>query len=225
MPNAPVPPVVIQKKRGKGCVGCGCAVLVVIAVLFVLLAIFFYRKFNAVAQVYTSTAPADIATTDGGDAVYQAVQGKLNAFARAQQQNQPATLHLNADEINTLITRDPNYAAMHGKVHVSMTGDTAEIESSLQLGTIEKAYMADRYFNSDATLGLGFTPATHAIVLDVRRLRLNGLALPPSANETLSQSLSTFLNQQLQMNAQAKDFLNHAQKIDVENGELVIESQ
>ncbi len=225
MPVAPVPPVVIQKKRGKGCLGCGCAVLAAIVILLAVLAFFFYRKFNAVAQVYTSSTPANVPTTDGGDAVYRTAQGKLNTFVQATQQGRPTALHLNADEINTLIARDPSYAALHGKVHISLTGDTAELQSSLQLGAIEKAYLADRYFNSDATLGLGFISATHAIVLDVRRLRLNGQPLPPSANESLSQSLSTFLNQQLQMNQQARDFLAHTQKLDVENGELVIESR
>lgn len=225
MSDAPVAPVVIQKKRGKGCWGCGCAVLAAIVILLAALAFFFYKKFNAVAQIYTSATPAEIPTTDAGDAVYQAAQGKLNTFAQAWQQGRPATLRLNTDEINTLIARDPNYAALHGNIDVSLTGDTAEIESSLQLGAVEKAYMPDRYFNSDATVGLEFNPATHAIALDLRRLRLNGQSLPPSANDSLNQSLNTFLNQQLQMNQQAKDFLAHAQKIDIENGDLVIESK
>ncbi len=225
MTNAPVPPVVIQKRRGKGCLGCGCAVLVAIVLLLAVLAFLFYRKFDAVAQTYTSSAPADIPTTDGGDAVYRATQAKLNTFTQALQQNRPATLRLSADEINTLIARDPGYAALHGKVHVSLEGDTAEIQSSLQLGQVEKIYLADRYFNSDATLGLGFIPATHSIVLDVRRLQLSGQPLPPSANQSLSQTLSTMVNQQLQLNSQAKTFLDRAQKIDVESGELVIESE
>ncbi len=225
MTNAPVPPVVIQKRRGKGCVGCGCAVVVVIVVLLAILAFFSYRKIDAAAQTYTSTTAADIPTTDGGDAVYQAAQGKLSAFVQALQQNQPATLHLSADEINTLIARDPQYAALHGKIHVSLDGDTADLQSSLQLGMVEKAYLADRYFNSDITFGLGFIPATHVIVLDVRRLQLSGQALPPSTSQSLSQTLSTLLNQQMQLNPQAKSFLEHAQKIAIENGELVIESR
>jgi hypothetical protein len=218
-------PIVIQKKRGKGCWGCGCAVLIALAVLIVVLLIFSYRSVHAFAHAYTTAAPAPIPTTDAGDAVYQDAQGKLATFTQAFQREQPATLRLNSDEINTFISRNPDYAAMHGKIHVTLQDDTAQIDSSLLLGAVEKVLMPDRYLNTVATLGIGFDPEKQALALDIHQLQLNGQSMPPSANEALNQEINTLVNQQLQANQLAKDFLARVQKIDIENGELVIETR
>lgn len=219
------PVVVVEKKRGWGCWGCGCGVLLAIAVLVIALGVFMGRSFYSMAKTVTSEQGTTIQTTDGGDAVYTSAQQKVTAFQQAVEQHQPGSLHLTSDEINTLIARDPNYAKLHGRMHISLAADAAEIESSLQLGLVEKAFMPERYFNSDATLGVGFIPATHALVVDLRRLQLNGQTMPANANASLNQSLSTFLNQQLQLNPQAKTFLDRAQKVAIENGQLVIETR
>ena len=223
MPDAPVPPIVIEKKRGKGCWGCGCAVLIVLAVLIVVLAILGYRAVNTFARGFTSTTPAAIPVTDAGDAVEQSAQQKIEDFTQAFEQVQPATLRLTGDEINTLIAREPDYAALRGKVHVTLQDDTAQIDSTLLLGTFEKFFMPDRYLNSVATVGVGFNPATHAIAFDLRQLQMNGQPSPSSANPVLDQDLNVFVNQQLQSNQLAKDFLARVQKIDIEDGQLVIE--
>lgn len=225
MTDAPAPPIVIQKKRGKGCWGwgCGCAALLVVAGLIVLFLVLAYRGVNTVSKVYTSPAPVDIPAKDAGDAVYQDAQGKLAAFTQAFGQEQPATLRLNSDEINTLIARDPNYAALRGKLHVTLQGDTAQVDSSVLLGTVEKVFMTDRYLNSVVTLGVGFDPDKHAILFDLRQLQFNGQTAPPSANPIIDQDVNTIVNQRLQANQLAKDFLARVQRLDIENGELVIE--
>jgi len=223
MPDAPAPPIVIQKKRGKGCWGCGCAALLVVAVLIVLLLVLAYRGVSSASQAFTSNAPTDIPTGDAGDAVYHDAEGKVDAFTQAFGQEQPATLRLNSDDINTLLARDPNYAAMRGKLHVTLQGDTAQIDSSVLLGNLEKFMMTDRYLNSVVTLGVGFDPDKHAILFNLRQLQFNGQPSPPSANELIDQDLNTIVNQRLQSNQLAKDFLARVQRIDIENGELVIE--
>ena len=225
MPDAPVPSIVIRKKRGKGCWGwgCGCTALLVVAVLIVLFLVFAYRGVTKVSQAYTSSAPVDIPAKDAGDAVYHDAQGKLASFLQAFGQQQPATLTLNEDDINTLIARDPNYAAMRGKLHVTLQGDTLQVDSSVLLGTVEKVVMTDRYLNSVVTLGVGFDPDKHALLFDIRQLQFNGQLAPPSANGILDQDINTIVNQRLQANQLAKDFLARVQRIDIENGKLVIE--
>jgi hypothetical protein len=225
MPHAPAPPIVIQKKRGKGCWGCGCGAAFLVAVLIVLLVVLAYRGVKSASQAYTAPAPVDIPTHDGGDVVYHAAQGKLAAFTQAFGQQQPATLRLNSDDINTLIARDPNYAAMRGKLHVTLQGDTAQFDSSVLLGTVEKVFLADRYVNSVVTLGVGFDPDKHALLFNIRQLQFNGEMAPPSVNELINQDVNTMVNQRLQDNPGAKDFLARVQRLDIENGELVIETR
>jgi hypothetical protein len=225
MPDAPAPPIVIQKRRGKGCWawGCGCGALLVIAVLIVSFLVLAYRGVSTISQAYTSPGPVDIPTSDAGDAIYRGAQGKLAAFTQAFGQEQPATLRLNSDDINTLIARDPNYAAMRGKLHVTLQGDTVQVDSSVLLGTLEKVVMTDRYLNSVVTLGVGFDPDKHAVLFNVRQLQFNGQLAPSDANAVIDQDINTIVNQRLQANQLAKDFLARVQRIDIENGELVIE--
>ena len=225
MPIAPVPPVVVQKKRGWGCWGCGCAVLAVLAVLVIGLLILGYRQVTAAARQFTSDTPAAIPITDSGEAVYQRAHDKINLFVAAAQSGRPATLHLSADEINTLIARDPDWAVARGRVHVTLDGSSAQVESAFQLGAFEKFFLPDRYVNSVASIGLEYHPATRSIAIDLQQIQLNGQTLPPSSSASLSQSISTVATQKLQANPTAQGFLARVQKIDIENGELVIESR
>lgn len=225
MPENPPPVVVVEKKRGWGCWGCGCAVLAAIAIAAIAIFVFFGRSIYSMARNMTSEQGITIQTTDQGDAVFTSAQQKVAAFQQAIDQHQPASLHLTGDEINTLIARDPAYAKLKGHLHVDLKGDTAALQASFQLGQFETFMLADRYFNGTVTTGIGFDPATHQVSLDLRQLQVGDKPIPESSISGLNQALTQNANTQLQANPNARDFINHASKIAIENGELVIETK
>ena len=224
MPN-PAPIVVVPKKRGWGCFGCGCAILVVIALLAIALFIFGGTRIYHAALGFTGTQPVTIATVDRGPAVYDGARKKLDDFEQAFYQQQPATLHLNSDEINTLIARDPAYAQVRGHLLITLQDQTATIQGSVPLSAMENALFTDRYLNADASLGLSFDPDSHSLLFDLQQLTLNDQPLPAGSNATLSQLINQMVNQKLQDNQLARDFLARTQKAGIENGELVIETK
>jgi len=226
------PPIQIQKKKGMGCFGCGCTIAIVLVLLLIVLGVVGGRfAYNAV-QGYTSESPATVATTDGGDAVYATAHQKVNDFGDAFEHVQPATLHLSGDEINTLIARDPAYAKLRGHLHVTLQDNQAVIDSSDLIGDLAQAAFgaggakwpfADRYLNARSTGTIGFDPTMHAISFNFTAVQANGQTVPPSACTGLNVDFNIFLNQALQQNQLARDFLARVHKADIENGELVIE--
>jgi hypothetical protein len=227
MADVPVPPsvVVVKEKRGWGCWGCGCAVAAVVAILVIVLLVFGGRSLYALAKNYTSAQPMPIATTDAGDPVLASAQQKVAAFEQAYDAGQPASLQLTGDEIDTLIARDPAYAKARGHLHVNLKDDAGDVQLSILLGDYEKTFLPDRYFNANATLGLGFDPSTHTVQFDVRMLQLGDLPLPASSTASFNQVFTQNINSQLQANPTARAFINRVQKMNIENGELVIETK
>jgi len=225
MPDAVRPIVVVPKKRGWGCFGCGCAILVLIVLLLLGLALLGGRKAYQVARGFTGSQPAPIVTADAGPAVYDGAERKLNDFEQAVAREQPATLHFSSDEINTLIARDPAFAQARGHLAVTLQGQTASLQTNIPLGQFEKAFLTDRYLNADATFGLSFDPGTGRLLFDVQSLTLNGQPLPSGSNAGLDQTINQVVNQQMQANQLARDFLARVNKADIENGELVIETK
>ncbi len=225
MPDPAPPIVVVPKKRGWGCLGCGCALVIIIALLILGLCVFGGRKAYQVALGLTSNEPVTVVAADGGPAVYQTAQAKLNAFAQSFEREQPATLRLDSAEINTLIARDPAWAGARGHVAVQLQYQSATVQSSLLLGAVEKQFMADRYLNTDAIFGLSFDPGTQRVLFDIQSVSINGQALPSSSAAGLNQTVNQLVNQQLQGNQLARDFLARAQKVGIENGQLVIETK
>jgi hypothetical protein len=223
--NSAPPVVVVPKKKRWGCVGCGCALAIVIVLLVIGLCVFGGRKAYQMAQGYTSAEPVTVAAVDAGPDVYNTAESKLNTFEQSFEREQLSTLHLNSAEINTLIARDPNWAQARGHVAVQLQGETATVQSSALLGDYEKNFMADRYANTNATFGLSFDPATQQLLLDVQSLTMNGQALPSTSSAGINQMVNPLLNQQLQGNQLARDFLARVKKMGIENGELVIETK
>jgi hypothetical protein len=222
MPPGPAP-VVVQKKRGMGCWGCGCSILGVIVLLIAALVIgSCYVTYHAVYNATTAQA-VPIPVKDGGDAVYASAHQKVDAFTDSFERQQPATLHLDSDEINTLISRDPTFASMRGRALVKLGGDTADVQFSLPLGEVESFALTDRHLNGTGTIAVSFDPTLRSFTFDLRALRLGDKDVPAQSAASLGPFVSQIVNQRLQQNQLAKDFVARVQKAGIENGELVIE--
>lgn len=219
------PPVIIQKKRGLGCVGCGCAVLALLVVLAAaLIGGGSYYLYHALYGC-TDASPTTVAQFDGGDQILAATEHDLEDFKHALELGQPGSLRLNSDQINTLIARDPSFAQLRGHLFVTLRGSEATLQTSLPLSSFETVLFPDRYLNGDATFALGFTPEDKSVNLDLHALHLKGNDLPASFDDSFNQSFNRVLNQKLQSNAAVHEFLNRTQKLSVENSQLVIETQ
>jgi hypothetical protein len=223
-PALPPPPITAQKKRGLGCWGCGCIILAILAVLSLGLVggvgYLFYRG----ALELTSPTAAIIPTFDGGDDVYNGAEQKITAFNQNVQQSQPASLHLSADEINTLLARNPGLAGLNAHFFVTLTGDQADVQFSCPGKLTPFFFLKDRYLNGDAAIGLNVDPDSRALHVAFHSFTLGPQSFPDSQLGLVEAELNPMITAKLRDDPMLKLIMDHARNIEIKNGEFVVET-
>jgi len=221
----PAPGAPVEKKRGLACFGCGCLILIILALLLLgLIGGAGYWTYHKAAKL-TSPTPSTIQTFDGGDALYQGATQKLTSFDQALQQHQPATLQLSADEINTLIARDHDFADNNIHAFVTMTDDKANLQISFPASALQVGLFTGRYVNGAVSLGLNFDPASKTIRFIPASLRLADEEVPKDFLPALQNQLNPAINQLLQKDSECQKILTQAKSIEIKDGLLSIEIQ
>lgn len=233
------PPVPPPKKKGMGCLGCGCLVLVLLLVLFLGFvgggAYLLYSK----AQELTSATPADIPTPVGGDDIYETARQKVTAFNHDVKNNQAATLHLSADEINNLIARNPTFNAAHVHLFVTMNNSVARMQLSLPTDGVSAGIIKGRYINLDMTFSVHFDTAIKSVHFEPQSIKLNNQAIMDANNPTtgsnasfneafmrsFTPSFNKSFNDGLRGDPDTAALLDHTKSMEIKDGELVIETE
>jgi hypothetical protein len=219
------PPPAPPKKKGLGCLGVGCIILAVLGLLFLaVVAGGCYMGYQKVVSL-TSTTATDIPSFHGSDDVYNAAQQKITAFGHDVANHQAATIQLSADEINTLIARNPEMIRQQARLFVSLANDQVQVQGSIPTDTFVQSILKDRYVNFDTTFGLGFNSDTKSIELSLHHLQIGDQPTPENLLPTMQAEFTPLLSAELQKYPPANDLLQQAKSIEVKDGELVIETQ
>ena len=135
-------------QQGMGCFGKGCLIFVLflglLAVAFVggsLLAVRYLRT------SYFVPAPVQLQASSATEEEQQAARAKWYEFERAARAHTAAHIELTADELNALITSEPD---LRGKAYVTIEGGTARVQVSIPLSFVR--WMHDRYMNAECTV-------------------------------------------------------------------------
>ena len=225
------PPPAPPKKRGLGCLGCGCLVLALLVILFVgLVAGGTYLAYTKVVGL-TSTTPAAVPTFNGSDDLYASARQKLADFDHDVKNHQAATVQLSADEINTLIARDPDVIKNNIHAFVTLVNNEGRVQASLPTDGLSHGIIKGRYFNLDASFGVDFDPQTKSVNLTPHALQFGNKVLigPNSENAAFMRSFTPAFNQSfnnaIRQNSDAAALLDQAKSIEIKDGALVIETQ
>ena len=221
------PPPPKKKKSGCGCFGCGCFIVILLILLLIGLIVAggYFGYQNAVK--ITSTAPSDVPTFTGGDDIYKTAQQKTSELQHDVDIHQHASIHLSADEINSLIAHDPTLTQRQDRIFVTFTDNQAQIQGSLPTDSVPlvQNVLKDRYINFDTTFGLNFDPSTKTININLHHMQIGNVTAPSNALPALQAEMIPFLNMEMQNTAFMKDLLQQAKSIEIENGEMVIETK
>jgi len=229
------PPPAPPKKRGLGCLGCGCLILALLAILLAgLVAGGAYLGYTKIVGL-SSTTPAAIPSFNGSDDVYGAAKQKLADFDHDVKNHQAATIQLSADEINSLISRYPDVVNNHIQVFVTLTNNEGRIQANLPTDGLSQGLIKGRYFSLDASFEINFDPQTKSVNLAFHALQFGKANLTghdasnPSFNESFMRSFTPTFNQSFNNAVRnypdGKALLDQAKSIEIKNGELVIETQ
>ncbi|MCE0523846.1 MAG: hypothetical protein LV480_13140 [Methylacidiphilales bacterium] len=219
------PPPAAQKKRGLGCFGIGCLILALLVILFVaLIGGGCYLGYTKIAAL-TSKTPTDIPSFNGSDDVYNAAQQKIVEFGHDVENHQAATIQLNADEINTLIARNPEVIRQQARLYVSLANDQVHAQGSIPTDALVQGFFKDRFVNFDATFDLNFNADTRNIELSLHHLQIGDQTTPENLLPTMQAEITPLLNAELQKFPPTQSLLEQTKSIGVKDGELVIQTQ
>jgi hypothetical protein len=173
-----------NKKKGCGCIGKGCFLMIIIGVLFIGLGVWGYRK---LATILRTHYVSDKATQVPGEQVtrdeYDALVKRLDAFKNAAPDSEE-TLELTAHDLNVLIAFSPEWESVRGKIHAIIDKDQMELAGSLPLSYLWK--LRDQYLDG----WIYFTPSMEDKVfhLDIQRIKLT------KSGELSKDQVTTFSN-------------------------------
>lgn len=143
-------PMTKEKSSGCGCLGGGCAMAIIICLLLGGAVIWgAWSTLNGIKSM-TSTEAKIIPTYNATDAEASAVLEKARVFNSVFDSGKEAEIILNANEVNTLISRYEPWSALRGKVSTNIQGDKIAAQVSLPLSQIR--LMQDRFFNGDISI-------------------------------------------------------------------------
>ena len=183
--NARVEP---PPKRGMGCFGKGCLILVAIGILLVVVGV--GGSFWAVRHVYLSDKPAPIpeatvptetsAATPGETSVATPseksaeVRERLDTMKQAARAHERTGVELTAADINALIAANRK---SRGVASVGINGNVAQAQFSIPLQRLDVPFrnalgLGDRYLN--ATVTIVAPPGTNASSVQLSEVTLNG---------------------------------------------------
>jgi hypothetical protein len=220
------PPVVVKEKRGPGCLGCGCGILLIILLLAAVLVGAMLWEVKKTGAAVTSTTPGQVPTYDGGDAMFQEADQKFDDFTSALGNGQPASLVLNANEINTLLAHDPDIAEYGAHLFVALPDDNSiDLKAALSGSVVPFGLLKGRYSNLEVDFTPAFDPSTKSVVITLHQLKSDKETMPASDLTALQTELNTLLGIELEQSPGSKNFLDHAKSITVQNGQIDIETQ
>jgi hypothetical protein len=219
-PPPPTPP----KKRGLGCLGCGCLIVALIIILILgLVAVGSYLSYTK-ALALTAPTSVSIPAFPNTDDFYIGVKQKLSDFDHDVQNHQAATIRLSSDEINAVLARDPYFDKHKIHIFVTFVNDVASVQGSVPCDELAHLLFTGRFVNFDSAFGLKLNTDTKNLDLTLYHLQIGGQSAPNSSLPFWQVYFTPLLNLELQANPETKNLLDQAKSIRIENGNLVIET-
>jgi hypothetical protein len=181
-PEEDYPPV--KEKKSHGCFFYGCITLIVLAVLALIavgvMSFIAYRFLQTQVDLYTSTTRVPVPEVKMTEDQQKSLDERWAAFTKAADAGEPAEIVLTADEINALISENPEFK---GKFYLTLKDDEATGQLSLPLEGMPM--MSGRFLNAKA----GLTVSLKDGYLDVRlkSIDVNGKTMPPDIAKQVAQ--------------------------------------
>jgi hypothetical protein len=179
-------------KRGMGCFGKGCLILIVLAILLVVVGV--GGTYWSLRHVYLSDKPAPIpetfppsetgAATPGGTSVpapsekSAEVRERLDTMKQAAKAHEQTGVELTAADINALIAANRK---SRGTASVGINDNVLQAQFSIPLQRLDVPFrsafgLSDRYLN--ATVTIVAPPGTNASNVQLSEVKLNGHRIP-----------------------------------------------
>ena len=206
--------------RQHGCFFYGCIIAVVLVVLVVAIALmggyYVYHRLTQAVLPYTSEAPMELPKVELTEAQSEAIRQRFKEFKQALDTGKPVEpLILTADDINCLITDDPNFK---GHVFVTIEDDKLKGQVSIPLDAflLVPAFRG-RYLNGSAELKVALVNGILVVTAD--SIEVKGKPLPP---KTMAAMRGQNLARNAANNPQNAKVLGKLDSIQIKDGKVIV---
>jgi len=212
------------RRKGLGCLGRGCLILVGFAVVLgiacfagmfwglhrssaIFHGLYWLTKAQAIGQ-----APVTVTQFTASDAQIQSVHERCQDFEQKVRAGQAAELELTADDINTLIATNQD---ARGKAFVLIDGDRLRCQASVPLG--EFIGRSGYYFNGEVAVELKSAESLESPQLS--RVSVNG--------QTIPTDLLNWKYRSKRLRDHLADYRNNSGvgTIEIRNGKVILRSR
>jgi hypothetical protein len=176
----------------------------------------FLRSCQRNINQYTDSAPAQIPKGDASPATLRAIQTRIDAFRDGLATGQPQELAVTADELNTLLSGQPELQEFANMVYVRIDGDQLKGDISYPL----PGPLKGRYVNGPATFDVKVSKGEADI--RIQDITPKGKTLPPWL---LDQIRQVNLADHLIRDPQAAAAIRQIDTVEVKDGKVIIRSK
>ena len=180
-----------QPKRGIGCFGKGCLILIASGILLVVGGIggtywsFHHYLSDKPAPIPEATAPTETSAATPGETSVAApseksaeVRERLDTMKQAARAHERTEVELTAADINALIAANRK---SRGMASVGINGNVAQAQFSIPLQRFDVPFrnafgLGDQYLN--ATVTIVAPPGTNASNVQLSEVKINGHSFP-----------------------------------------------
>jgi len=192
---------------------------IIFATLFSLavgiVAFFIYQTY-AIGKTITSPTPQELPVASPTQEKVGELGKRIESFQAAITNDQPAELTLSAQDLNTLVTLEPEFV---GKVYFDIQGDQVSLKGALPMGTVPG--LEGRFLNG--TIAMNISLQNQKLVITPTKLILDNPDMPAFVQTMIMDSLK---KQNLAAEAvkepEFQKWLQNIKDIQVRNDKIVI---
>jgi len=192
---------------------------VIVATLFSLaigLVAFFIYQTYTIGKTITSTTPTEIPVEKPSQEKAEELGQRLVSFQTAITENKPAELVLSAQDLNALISLDPDFA---GKVYFQIQGDQVLLKGAIPLNNVPG--LEGRFLNG--TIAMNISLKNQKLVVTPTKLLLDNPDMPKFVQDIIMDSLKKQnLAEEVAKDPEFQKWLQNIKDIHVADGKIII---
>ncbi len=177
---------------------------------------FFVYQTYTISKTITSSTPTELPVASPDQVKMKELGDRIELFQTAIKQDQPAELVLSAQDLNTLVALEPDFA---GKVYFDIQGDQVSLKGTLPLGTVPG--LEGRFLNG--TIVMKISLQDQKLVITPTQLVLDNPDMPRFVQDAVMDSLKKQnLAEEALKEPEFQKWLKTIKDIKVSNGKIII---
>lgn len=192
---------------------------VIFATLFSLAAgivVFFVYQTYTISKNITSPTPTELPVASPDQNNLKDLGDRISSFQTAITEDKPGELTLSAQDLNTLVALEPDFA---GKVYFDIPGDQVSMKGTLPLGSIPG--LEGRFLNGTIAMKISFQD--QKLVITPTKIVLDNPDMPSFVQDAIMDSVKKQnLAEEALKEPEFQKWLKTIKDIKVSNGKIII---